>query len=88
MVSNIPASVIAFLVTKGHSPEMGARPLRRVIEQYLEDPLAELLLKESCRQEVRKLRAHLIEDRVTFERDEEHAEDTGEKPAITTSEEA
>lgn len=25
-------------------PEMGARPLRRVIEQYMEDPLAEKLL--------------------------------------------
>jgi len=33
-----------FLVTKGFQPEMGARPLRRVIEQYLEDPLAERLL--------------------------------------------
>lgn len=45
---NIPDSVISFLVTKGHSPEMGARPLRRVVEQYLEDPLAEMLLKESA----------------------------------------
>jgi ATP-dependent Clp protease ATP-binding subunit ClpC len=33
-----------FLVTKGFQPEMGARPLRRVLEQYLEDPLAEKLL--------------------------------------------
>jgi ATP-dependent Clp protease ATP-binding subunit ClpC len=33
-----------FLVSKGFQPEMGARPLRRVIEQYLEDPLAEKLL--------------------------------------------
>jgi ATP-dependent Clp protease ATP-binding subunit ClpC len=33
-----------FLVEKGYLPEMGARPLRRVIEQYLEDPLAEKLL--------------------------------------------
>lgn len=33
-----------FLVDKGFQPEMGARPLRRVIEQYLEDPLAEKLL--------------------------------------------
>jgi ATP-dependent Clp protease ATP-binding subunit ClpC len=33
-----------FLVTKGFQPEMGARPLRRMIEQYLEDPLAEKLL--------------------------------------------
>ena len=33
-----------FLVAKGFQPEMGARPLRRVLEQYLEDPLAEKLL--------------------------------------------
>ncbi len=33
-----------FLVNKGFQPEMGARPLRRTIEQYLEDPLAEMLL--------------------------------------------
>ncbi|ACZ33417.1 negative regulator of genetic competence ClpC/MecB [Chlamydia pneumoniae LPCoLN] len=74
MALNIPDSVISFLVTKGHSPEMGARPLRRVIEQYLEDPLAELLLKESCRQEARKLRATLVENRVAFEREEEEQE--------------
>jgi len=34
----------SFLVEKGFQPEMGARPLRRIIEQYLEDPLAERLL--------------------------------------------
>jgi ATP-dependent Clp protease ATP-binding subunit ClpC len=33
-----------FLVEKGFQPEMGARPLRRTIEQFLEDPLAEKLL--------------------------------------------
>jgi ATP-dependent Clp protease ATP-binding subunit ClpC len=33
-----------FLVNKGFQPEMGARPLRRTIEQYLEDPLAEKIL--------------------------------------------
>lgn len=33
-----------FLVEKGFQPEMGARPLRRTIEQYLEDPLAEKVL--------------------------------------------
>ncbi|MDF2578184.1 MAG: clpC [Chlamydiales bacterium] len=32
------------LVEKGFQPEMGARPLRRVIEQYLEDPLVEEIL--------------------------------------------
>lgn len=35
---------IALLVKLGNLPEMGARPLRRVIEQYIEDPLAEKLL--------------------------------------------
>jgi ATP-dependent Clp protease ATP-binding subunit ClpC len=34
-----------FLVEKGYLPEMGARPLRRVVEQYLEDPLAEKMLQ-------------------------------------------
>jgi len=33
-----------FLVEKGFQPEMGARPLRRTIEQYMEDPLAEQIL--------------------------------------------
>jgi len=33
-----------FLVDKGFQPEMGARPLRRTIEQYLEDPLSEKVL--------------------------------------------
>jgi ATP-dependent Clp protease ATP-binding subunit ClpC len=33
-----------FMVDKGFQPEMGARPLRRTIETYLEDPLAEQLL--------------------------------------------
>ncbi len=34
-----------FLVDKGFDPASGARPLRRAIERYLEDPLAEELLR-------------------------------------------
>ncbi len=34
----------SFLVEKGFQPEMGARPLRRIVEQYLEDPIAEKML--------------------------------------------
>ncbi len=33
-----------FLLEKGFNREMGARPLRRAISRYLEDPLAEKLL--------------------------------------------
>jgi ATP-dependent Clp protease ATP-binding subunit ClpC len=34
-----------FLVTKGYDPTYGARPMRRAVERYLEDPLAEEFLK-------------------------------------------
>jgi ATP-dependent Clp protease ATP-binding subunit ClpC len=33
------------MISKGYQPEYGARPLRRAVEHYLEDPLAEELLK-------------------------------------------
>jgi len=34
-----------FLVEKGYDPIYGARPMRRAVERYLEDPLAEEILK-------------------------------------------
>ncbi|MDG2200698.1 MAG: ATP-dependent Clp protease ATP-binding subunit [Phycisphaerales bacterium] len=33
-----------FLIEKGYNPDFGARPLRRAISSYIEDPLAEALL--------------------------------------------
>jgi len=33
-----------FLIEKGYNPDFGARPLRRAISSYVEDPLAESLL--------------------------------------------
>jgi ATP-dependent Clp protease ATP-binding subunit ClpC len=33
------------LIEKGYDEKYGARPLRRAIEHYLEDPLAEALLR-------------------------------------------
>ncbi|MDD5699007.1 MAG: ATP-dependent Clp protease ATP-binding subunit [Victivallaceae bacterium] len=41
----IDAAVKDFLIENGYKPEYGARPLRRAVERYLEDPLAEELLK-------------------------------------------
>lgn len=41
---NLDDKAKEFLVGKGFDPAMGARPLRRFLEQYLEDPLAEKLL--------------------------------------------
>ena len=34
-----------FLIEKGYDPTYGARPMRRAVEKYLEDPLAEELLR-------------------------------------------
>lgn len=53
-----------FLVDKGFQPEMGARPLRRTIEQYVEDPLAEKLLLHP--DEGRKCLVTVEEDKLIF----------------------
>ncbi len=34
-----------FLIEKGYDPQYGARPLRRAVERYLEDPMAEEILR-------------------------------------------
>lgn len=57
-----------FLVEKGFQPEMGARPLRRIIEQYLEDPLAEKVLSHP--DEGRKISLKLVGDHLEFIDDE------------------
>ena len=41
----LDASAHEFLIEKGYDPAYGARPMRRAVERYLEDPLAEELLR-------------------------------------------
>jgi ATP-dependent Clp protease ATP-binding subunit ClpC len=41
----VPDDAKDFLVTKGYDPQYGARPLRRTIQNLIEDPLAEFLLQ-------------------------------------------
>jgi ATP-dependent Clp protease ATP-binding subunit ClpC len=45
LVLHLDAKAKDFLVEKGYDPNYGARPMRRSVERYLEDPLAEELLK-------------------------------------------
>ena len=45
LVIELDQSARDFLVEKGYNPEYGARPMRRSVEKYLEDPLAEELLR-------------------------------------------
>ena len=43
-------SAVEFLIDKGYDPIYGARPMRRAVEKFLEDPLAEELLRENIQQ--------------------------------------
>jgi len=38
-----------FISEKGYQPELGARPLRRAIQQYIDDPLSERILTKEFR---------------------------------------
>jgi ATP-dependent Clp protease ATP-binding subunit ClpC len=38
-------NTIEFLISKGYDSQYGARPMRRVVEKYIEDPLSEKLLE-------------------------------------------
>ncbi len=43
-VVTLDQSAKDFLIEKGYNPDFGARPLRRAIGSYIEDPLSEMLL--------------------------------------------
>ena len=43
-------TAVEFLIDKGYDPTYGARPMRRAVEKYLEDPLAEELLRGNIKQ--------------------------------------
>lgn len=66
-----------FLVDKGFQPEMGARPLRRTIERYLEDPLAETLLMNP--QEGRRCLVSVEGDKLKFTDEEVFATEESKK---------
>lgn len=46
---NLDQGAIDFLIEKGYDPSYGARPMRRAVERYLEDPMAEELLRGDIR---------------------------------------
>ncbi|GED32889.1 ATP-dependent Clp protease ATP-binding subunit [Brevibacillus centrosporus] len=46
MEMTISAEAKAMLAEKGYHPAFGARPLRRVIQQYVEDGIADLVMEE------------------------------------------
>ncbi len=45
LILKLQPSALKLLAKEGYDPEMGARPLRRLLQTKLEDPLAEMLLR-------------------------------------------
>ncbi len=50
-----------FLADKGFDPKFGARPLRRAIQQYLEDKLSEEILKGTFKEGSKIIAKHIDE---------------------------
>jgi len=68
----ITNEVLDFLLDKGFEPEYGARPLRRAVERYLEDPLADELLKGAL-QKSSKITVAIDGDTLRFQTQEAKA---------------
>jgi ATP-dependent Clp protease ATP-binding subunit ClpC len=49
VVIQLTPAATEFLIEKGYDPQFGARPLRRAVEKYLQDPLAEEILRGSIK---------------------------------------
>lgn len=51
MTIEIEEPVIDFILQKGYDPKYGARPLRRTIQKYIEDELADMYIRGSTKKE-------------------------------------
>ena len=57
-----------FIITKGTDEEYGARPLRRAVQQFVEDPLSELILQGAFEAGTRvEVRPSEMDDQLAFE---------------------
>src|SRR6202048_1118719 len=65
-----------FVIEKGYDPNYGARPMRRAVERYLEDPLAEEILRGNVKAGDR-VEVTAADGKLTFH----VAEPTGKTPA-------
>jgi len=62
-----------FIADKGFDPKFGARPLRRAIQQYIEDPLAEEILRGTFKDKPVVIAKHFPgTDLLIFVEEEEH----------------
>jgi ATP-dependent Clp protease ATP-binding subunit ClpC len=67
-----------FLIEKGYDPANGARPMRRAVEKYIEDPMSEEILKETFK----------AKDRVIAKKDGDKLMFSVDKPVQTKKKKA
>ncbi|HCE42328.1 MAG TPA: NDP-hexose 4-ketoreductase [Lentisphaeria bacterium] len=65
---DISQELIEFIIEKGFKPEYGARPIRRAVEQYLEDNLAEEILRGNISENA-KVEVTVVDGKVIFNTD-------------------
>ena len=66
IILTLDDSAKAFIADKGYDPAYGARPMRRAVEQYIEDPMSEDILKGSFK-EGNSVIATKDDDKLKFE---------------------
>ena len=66
------------LLEKGHDPTYGARPMRRSVEKYLEDPMAEEIIRGDLR-EGGTINISAKDDRLVFNQKQANAKDSDTK---------
>lgn len=66
-----------YLIEKGYNPEFGARPMRRLLQKEIEDPLSEMLLSGKAKSDTVS---------ITFSRDKLHIHFVNEKKNVETAE--
>ncbi|MBN1522613.1 MAG: ATP-dependent Clp protease ATP-binding subunit [Candidatus Aureabacteria bacterium] len=64
---NIPKSVKEFLIEKGTDLLYGARPLKRAVQKYIEDPLAEEILSAGEKANGKQIKLSVKGDAVKFQ---------------------
>ena len=70
IVINITPSALELLAEMGYDPEMGARPLRRVIQQNIEDAFSDALLAGEF-EDGDMIVVDAVDDEITLHRSEE-----------------
>ncbi|MDG1979573.1 MAG: AAA family ATPase, partial [Phycisphaerales bacterium] len=78
MTLDLDAAAKDFLIDKGYNPDFGARPLRRALSSYIEDPLAENLLSgEFLEGDSIKVTRKEEQDHLSFEAIRSEGDDDG-----------